>query len=45
MGEGGGEGVVEGVEEGGVEGTEGEFVDQVGEIEGLTVSLARLCRR
>ena len=31
---GGGVGAVEGVEEGRVEGTEGEFVDYVGEIEG-----------
>ena len=30
---GGGEGVVEGVEKGGVEGTEGELVDNVGEVE------------
>lgn len=33
VGVGGGVGFVEGVEEGGVEGSEGEFVDDVGEVE------------
>ncbi len=37
MGVGGGVGAVEGVEEGRVEGSEGEFVDDVGEVEGFGV--------
>ena len=37
VGGGGGVGSVEGVEEGGVEGSEGEFVDGVGEVEGCFV--------